>query len=103
MKKFLLFYLMLSSLSAYATCPIDVSGESVCSISNFNSNTLPIFQSPNSGKNLNNSSIGIQQQMPQNTLNKNLYNQSDSIMQYNSGCQFGICVQDLNNSKVNNQ
>ena len=100
MKKFLIIFLFFISLPSYALCPID--GESVCSITNFN-NKAPIFQVPNSENNLSNPQGVVQPMRQENTLNNQIYEQSDSIMKYNSGCQFGMCVQDLNNTKNKNQ
>ena len=83
-------------------CPVEADGESVCSITNFN-NKAPIFQSPASENNLSKPQGIVQPMRQENALNNQIYEQSDSIMKYNSGCQFGICVQDLNNTKNKNQ
>lgn len=102
MKKFLILSFFLISTPVFALCSID-AGESICSLSNpNNSNSLPIFQSPNAASNINNSQKQLQP-IQQNNLNSPLKQQNNSIMKYNSGCQFGTCVQDVNNSKEENQ
>ena len=102
MKKFLIILSFFLSLPSHALCPVETNGESVCSITNFD-NKSPIFQMPNSENNMNSSQGVVQPMRQENALNNQIYEQSDSIMKYNSGCQFGICVQDLNNTKNKNQ
>jgi len=100
MKKLIILCLLLVSVPAFALCSIE-SGESICSISNPNNNSsLPIFQSPNAASNINNSTNKISSK---NQLNNPVRIQNNSILKYNSGCQFGTCVQDINNSNENNQ
>ena len=105
MKKFLLIFMFMFfvSIQSYALCPIDADGESVCSLSDFSNNQKPIFQTQNSGIDINNTHGSIKPIQSENGLNNKLPSSSDSIMKYNSGCQFGICVQDLNNTKNKNQ
>jgi len=102
MKKSLFIFVLLLSCPAYSLCSIDEVGESVCSLTNFN-NTMPIFKTPNADNNLSTPQGKIQPMRQEDTLNNQLYESNDSIMKYNSGCQFGICVQDLNNTKNKNQ
>lgn len=102
MKKFLLICILLVSSPVFSLCSIDSSSDSICSISGMGSNS-PIFQTPNSGLEMNNSQEVMKPLQQENSLNKALPASSDSIMKYNSGCQFGICVQDLNNTKNKNE
>ena len=97
MKKYLLIMIFTVAIPAYAACPIDTSGETVCSLPEFRQQVTPIFNDSNN-LNLSNPSVNLQpltrtdpiEQMrgPNNNLN------------YNSGCQFGVCLQNPNESKL---
>ncbi len=103
MKKLIILCLFLISVPAFALCSIE-SGESICSISNpNNSNSMPIFKSPNAASNINNSASNFNSYRQNTKLNNQLREQNSSIMKYNSGCQFGTCVQDVNNANESNQ
>ena len=102
MKKFLiLFVLLLTSVfasiisinsTAFGICPIN-SENSVCSLPEPKTNT-PIFQNLNSERNMNNVPNILQPKQREDIINN--INPSDNTMNYNSSCQFGSCLQDLN-------
>ena len=100
MKKFLLFFALCFVLPVNALCPIE-AGENVCSISDVNT-SLPAFQNPNSSSNINNTQKQLQPFKTEGSING--INQPDmNNMNYNTGCQFGSCVQDLTNTNNKNQ
>ena len=100
MKKFLIFFALFLILPVNALCLID-GGEAVCSISDVNT-SLPTFQNPNSSSNINNSQKPLQPFKTEGSINS--INQPDmNNMNYNTGCQFGTCVQDLINTNNKNQ
>ena len=94
MKKFLLISILLISCPVFSMCPIDSSGESICSSSGMFGNSLPVSQPQEQSR-----SADIFQGGQDNGLNKPFPQLRNPVMQYNSGCQFGTCVQDLNNVK----
>ena len=100
MKKFLIILIMCFILPVNALCPID-GGEAVCSISDVNT-SLPAFQNPNSSSNINNLQKQLQPLKTEGSIN-NINQQDMNNMNYNTGCQFGTCVQDLTNINNKNQ
>ena len=94
MKKFLIL-LSFICIPSYALCPIE-AGESVCTLPDLDS-SLPLFQSSGSSSNINNTQIQLQPMKKEGATNKiNLPGMNN--MNYNTGCQFGNCIQDLNNT-----
>ncbi len=95
MKKLFVLPAFLIVLPIYALCPIE-GGETVCSLPEFRGQTTPIFQQVNPELNINTPQVKLQplnradpiEQMrgPNNNIN------------YNSGCQFGMCLQNPNNT-----
>jgi hypothetical protein len=92
MNKTVLF-LLIFTMPVYALCPID-SGESVCSLPDFKQNSTQIFQDINSEKNLNDNQTQLQPLQKDDLFNK-MRAPNYELMKYDSGCQFGTCVQDL--------
>ena len=98
MKKFYILPAFLVVLPIYALCPIE-GGETVCSLPEFREQVSPIFKESNPEANMSNPQVRLQplnrtdpmDQMrgPNNNLN------------YNSGCQFGMCLQNPNNTIMN--
>ena len=100
MKKFLIIFGISLVLPVNALCPID-GGETVCSISDMNT-SLPAFQNTNSSSNINNTQKTLQPFKTESSINT--INKPDmNNMNYNTGCQFGSCVQDLTNTNNKNQ
>ena len=99
MKNLLLILLaLIIYLPAFALCPIDAEGESVCSMQNFKDNPSPIFQNntinPAANNNIQTSPQQLQpyaneQKFEQIKLNKN--------QNPNLNCQFGLCPQNNDN------
>ena len=95
MKKFLIVPAILLSLPSYALCPIG-DGETVCTLPEFRQQVRPIYQespSLNSTPNINLQPLSRTDPMkqmrgPNNDLN------------YNSGCQFGVCLRDPKESTL---
>ena len=95
MKKSLIFSAVLLSLPVFALCPIE-NGETVCSLPNFREQVQPIYKESPSAKfapnvklqPLNRTDPIEQMRGPNNNLN------------YNSGCQFGVCLRNPNESTL---
>ena len=88
----LLIFLILFTPPTFALCPID-SGESVCS-ADFKHNTTSIFQNKNYESNLGDTHSPLQPLQKENLFDKTRM-PNNELMQYDSGCQFGNCVQNL--------
>lgn len=95
MKKLLIIPAVLIALPAFSACSIE-GGETVCTLPNFREQISPIYQEspsatpyPNAQLQPLNRTDPIEQMRgPNNTLN------------YNSGCQFGVCLQNPNKSTL---
>ena len=89
-------------MPVHAACPLDSSGENICSVSDFEKRTpLGVTQAENM-INFSSEQKPIQTENAPAPLNispviNNLQNQ------YDSACQFGVCLQDLNNTINKNQ
>lgn len=95
MKQIYIILLLLSFIiPSFALCPID-SGESVCSIADFKTNSTSVLQNTKLESNLNDNYIPLQPLQKENLFNK-IRTPNNELMQYDSGCQFGTCVQNLN-------
>lgn len=98
MKKFLLL-ITLCIAPVYALCPVDYTGENLCTLPNSGTKTQPMFMNPNFGSNISQPQKQLQPRQVEN-LSDRMKNQN---LQYDSSCQFGVCVQDLNNTENKNQ
>ena len=99
MKKFLFVYFFICVIQVYAACPVDFSGENICTSNekNFPQNFIQ------HGSSVINTEQDNKQSLPNLTpLNTGINNNADK-MQYNSSCQFGVCLQDVNNLNNKNQ
>ena len=95
MKKFLLIISLTILSPTYASCLID-SIDSVCSLPEFRQEHTPIFKE----NNINTSNPSIQLQPLGRTDPMDKMRESNNSLNYNSGCQFGICVQNPNESRL---
>ena len=93
MKKLFIFLQLLIVMPVFAMCPID-AGESVCSITDFKNNTTSIFQNTAFESNLNNNQTQLQPLQKENLFDKTRI-PNNELMKYDSGCQFGSCLQNL--------
>lgn len=92
MKKILVLLFFYLCIPSYGMCTIGAE-ESICTLPDFKSNNTPMFQNTNAEANIN----GIQtplQPFKEETFDKSRV-PNNELMKYDSGCQFGICVQDL--------
>lgn len=93
MKRLLILSLLYLAMPAYALCSVDAEN-SVCALPNFNTNKTHLFQNTNKEANLNSIQTPLQPFRHDNLFNEpNIPN--NELMKYDSGCQFGLCVQDL--------
>jgi len=81
-------------IPCYALCPVD-AGESVCTLPNFKTNNIQSFQNKKTENILNNSPSQLQP-LQRDDLFEKMRTPNNELMKYDSGCQFGSCVQDLN-------
>lgn len=102
MKKFLIIYTLIIGLPVFSACPVDMINESVCSLPDTNINIQPTYIKPNAGSNLSNNQK-LLQTIDNTTFLNGMNQQRNQNMQYNSLCQFGVCMQDTNNSRYQSQ
>lgn len=96
MKKIFIITAILVSIPAYAVCSIDtLSNSNVCSLPNVLDKTPSIFQHKDSEANLK-PAEQLQPGKTQNTFEQ-FRQPNNEGLKYNSGCQFGNCVNDVNN------
>ena len=94
MKKYLLLSALLISLPSFSACSIE-SGEKVCTLPDFREQVQPIFN--------NNTKIGAPNVNLQPLSREDPINQMrgpNNTLNYNSGCQFGVCLQDPKQSRL---
>ena len=98
MKKYIILSVFagyLFVLPAYPACRID--GDAVCTLPEFREQVTPIFKQSSGVKSNIDSSPG--QLQPLNRTDPiNEMRGVDSMPNYNSGCQFGVCLQNPNKS-----
>ena len=93
MQKTLFLSLLYIVMPSYALCSLDAEN-SVCTLPDFNTNNTLLFQNASVQTNINNNQTPLQPFKQENLFNKtNIPN--NILMKYDSGCQFGVCVQDL--------
>ena len=98
MKKFaVLLFALLIVIPAYALCTVD-SGEKVCSIPQFREQVSPIFRDRSNGTNMSNPQVQLQPLNRESSMEQ--MRGPNNNLNYNSGCQFGICLQDPNKSRL---
>ena len=95
MKKFLIISAFLFVLPTFATCPIE-GGDTVCSLPEFRERTTPIYSSTPSlsGDNVDDPSTNLNPTY-RNEIEKEFrqFAPAASDFNYNSTCQFGVCMQ----------
>ena len=97
MKKFLIFAILISIQSVFAACPIDAKDDAVCSLPEFRQQLGPIFKQ-SSGSNTEASGVELQPLNRTDPIEQ--MRGPNNMMNYNSGCQFGVCLQNPNNSRL---
>lgn len=94
MKRFMVISAMLMSLPIYATCSID--GDTVCSLPGFREKISPIYETQPAAGNDITDQPNVQLNSIQRNDVENQFRQfapSGSDLNYNSSCQFGVCLQ----------
>lgn len=94
MKKFIIFSAILIALPSYAVCPIE-GGETVCSLPGFREQVSPTY-APGSGiSEFSGSPEARLKPLNRNDIKPQINNDtpSGSNLNYNSSCQFGVCLQ----------
>jgi hypothetical protein len=97
MRKLLLMLLLSSISPVFAVCPID-SGESVCALPSFREQVRPIYSETLNNTNVNRPSLNLQPLQREDPINQMRGPNND--LNYNSGCQFGVCLQNPEESKL---
>ena len=98
MEKFFLICFSLSIIvPSYALCPIE-SGESVCSLPQLREQVSPIFKDTSVGTTMSNPQVNLQPLSRESSIEQ--MRGPNNNLNYNSGCQFGMCLQDPNQSRL---
>ena len=95
MKKIILIACTFFTVQAYALCPLD-SGDSVCSSDLGNPAQPDILKNENMF-NFNSEQPPVNRSEVLSPSNQDI-NIKKQQLQYDSACQFGVCIQDLNNT-----
>ena len=97
MKKFLILSIFFGILPSFAMCPID-SENAVCALPGFREQVNPIYiQSPSATPYPNASLQPLKRQDPIEQMRG-----PNNDRNYNSGCQFGVCLQNPTKSTIPN-
>lgn len=99
MKKYLVISIFLFSLPSFAACPID-GGDTVCSLPSFREQVSPVFKETNTLGNFNSNQPNGQLQPLNREDPINQMRGPNNNLNYNSGCQFGVCLQNPNESRL---
>ena len=97
MKKFLIFSILITIQSVFAACSIDNESDAVCSLPEFRQQITPIFKQ-SSGT--NSEASGIELQPLNRTDPIEQMRGPNNMTNYNSGCQFGVCLQNPKDSRL---
>ena len=97
MKKFFILSVILISLPSYSACPIDINDETVCALPGFREQSSPIFQNSNN-TNIGTPGVRLQPLTREDPINQ--MREPNNNLNYNSGCQFGVCLQNPNQSRL---
>ena len=92
MKKFLVLLTMFVSLPVFAVCPVE-GGETVCTLPNFREKFQPVYSPNNSISEFSGSPETRLKPLDKSVRQFNEFTPSGNGNSYNSGCQFGICLQ----------
>ena len=99
MKKYFALLYLLFVIPSYAVCPLDNAENAVCTLPEFREQITPIFQQ-NNGLSPNISTPAFQL-TPLNRADPiNQMRESNNNLNYSSGCQFGVCLQNPEKSKL---
>ncbi|MBR1775506.1 hypothetical protein IJ750_00325 [bacterium] len=99
MKKLLIIPALFISSASFALCPID-SEKTVCSLPQFQGSSRPVFQNQKTNLEMNKPNTMLQ---PLNKTNPIEEIRGPNVdMNYNSGCQFGVCLPNPNRSNLPN-
>lgn len=102
MKKFLIIFILFASASVHAVCPLDITGESVCTLPDYGQKSVPSFAEQRNSIGAKTEPVRSNSLPDLTPLNINS-DKKNGQFQYDSSCQFGVCLQDLNNSNNKNQ
>lgn len=96
MKKLFILLQLIFVMPSFALCSIE-STESICTLPKFNTNnSSSVFKNTNAEANLNNTNQPMLQPLQRDDLFEKIKTPNNELMKYDSGCQFGSCLQDLN-------
>ena len=97
-KLFLLLILYIVSMPiSYSLCPVE-EGESVCTLPMDTTQVVPLFTNPNAGTAMTNTQLNLQPFSQENP--EAMMRGQNSELNYNSGCQFGTCLQNPNQNRL---
>ena len=99
MKKFVFLSFCFLLLPVYALCPLDGSNDSVCTLPEFRQQVTPMFKQ-SGGVPTNIDSTPGQLQPLDRVDPINQMRGTNNSTNYNSGCQFGVCLQNPKDSRL---
>lgn len=97
MKYLLSLFFCLILTPVFALCSLE---SDVCSLPSYQQQTSPLFNS-NQKSNIDNLKPKVKELNKENSFKQSF--KPNQELEYNSGCQFGVCVQDLNNTLLKSQ
>lgn len=99
MKKYLIIALLLAAAPSFGLCPIE-GGETVCSLTPYQGSSPNVFENQKTDLQMNKPNKMLQ---PLNKTNPIEEIRGPNVpMNYNSGCQFGVCLPNANKSSMPN-
>ena len=90
MKKFLVLFLINTIIPVFASCPIE-GGETVCSLPEFREQVGPVLKEDSSAT-FNQPNLQLQPLNREDPIDQMRH--PNNSLNYNSHCQFGVCLQD---------
>ena len=98
MKKFLISLSLLISLPSFALCPID-GGETVCSLPGFREQVTPVYYPQTNISEFADSPEARLNPLDRSDIREQAesFAPQESNFNYNSSCQFGVCLQNRAN------
>ena len=91
MKKTLVILSLFLILPAFSACPIE-GGETVCSLPNFREQVNPVLDVGKEAGNIKTPSVQLQPLQREDPINQ--MRTPNNSLNYKSGCQFGVCLQE---------
>ncbi len=101
MKKLIVLFSLLMTLPCLSACPIE-SGEMVCSVAGFREQVTPTYQPRGNIREFSSSPEARLNAIDRSEISKQIrdFSATESNFNYNSSCQFGVCLQQDQNTPL---